>query len=314
MPSAEKSVSLDIADRTNLKFGDSNVEVRTAPAGSFIDVRDALLDPSGFHGSPLVDQVVRFHGTFSGLIGADTGRWEPENLHGQGIVVLEHHFAEAASLMEKVNRLAQRIIADPRLYDDPVVAGDYHDLAKAGYDLLLSHQDHFGFPVRRGIPVSLERAGLVTTRLAHGLSSDALVPDEVRVVTKRTQLVGDKDTDLSVTVKWRNRRDLTSIAGRTVELADFVNPASGASGAAFVLAAQVEGAPILQVNHRSISLTRQGVRYIQEAFGRMGVWTTFYSVGECTELNDHYYLSSPNRAVADAGHILRHKLPAWYSQ
>lgn len=305
---------MDIADRDVFSFGGNAIEIRTAPSGSFINVENEIVDRADFHGSPLVDHAIRFGTTFTGLIGTHTGPWNIDELPSHGIVVLEHHFADARMLMGAVNSLAQRIIANPSLYDDKGVAAEYYELAKAGYDLLLRHQGEFGFH-NGGVPVSLERAGLVSTRLAKGLSKDVEVPGEQRVVTKRTQLRGDKQTDLSVTVKWRDRAGIPNqIGGRVVELADFVNPASGASGAAFVIAAHVEGAPVSTVNHRSISLTRQGVRFARLALGQMGVETTFYSVGECNMLNNHYYLASPDRAVGDAGHILRHFLPSDYQQ
>ncbi|PJA21980.1 hypothetical protein COX59_03550, partial [Candidatus Beckwithbacteria bacterium CG_4_10_14_0_2_um_filter_47_25] len=91
----------------------------------------------------------------------------------------------------------------------------------------------------------------------------------------------------------------------------FVNPASGASGLAFVVAAQAKGLHVAKVNHRSISCTTQGIIYVRAALQELGIDSTFYSVGVCDELNESYYLIG-NRAVADAGDVLRHFLPKWY--
>jgi len=152
---------------------------------------------------------------------------------------------------------------------------------------------------------------LVTTRLALGLGPDAVIDNEVAVVTKRTHLIGEPETNLSVTVKWRDLDKLKSIDNQEILLSDFVNPASGASGLAFILAAQAKGLRVAKVNHRSINLTRQGVVFVRKELDKLGIGSTFYSVGECNQLNQMYYLSG-KRAVADAGDLLRHFLPKWY--
>ena len=46
----------------------------------------------------------------------------------------------------------------------------------------------------------------------------------------------------------------------------------------------------------------------KKALTEMKIESTFYSVGVASELSPNYYLIG-DRAVADAGHILRHFLP-----
>jgi hypothetical protein len=50
---------------------------------------------------------------------------------------------------------------------------------------------------------------------------------------------------------------------------------------------------------------------MKKAFEELGIKTYFYSVGVADELNSSYYLIG-NRAVGDAGHVLRHFLPKGY--
>lgn len=301
------------AIQETLPFAGQEVTVYSAEAGTKLDILPLLVSPKEFHGDSQVDHLVRFHGVYEQLIGrfSSDGRWNPETLPDQGVVVLEYYHDEARQLVKEINALAQRIVADPSLYDDLAVAGEYLDMAQAGYDLLRKHAAEYGFSTF-GTPISLERAGLVASRLAFRIDKDAVLPDEVRVVTKRTQLKSDPETHLSATVSWRDPKQLTSlVAGQVVELIDFVNPASGASGAAFVLAARQRKTIPRQVNHRSVNLTAQGVLMTKRLFADLGVGSRFYSVGVADELNNHYYLVG-NRAVADAGHILRHFLPADY--
>ena len=264
-----------------------------------LDVLPLLKFPQDFHGSTQVDHLVKFSDSFASLIGKSEVK-----LPKDGVMILEHHYIEAKKLMDKINKLAQQVIADAKKYDDVGFCREYFELAKAGYEMLTKYD-----PV--GIPTSLERAGLVTTRLALGLGPDAVIDNEVAVVTKRTHLIGEPETNLSVTVKWRDQDKLKQINGREILLSDFVNPASGASGLAFILAAQAKGLRVAKVNHRSISLTRQGVVFVRKELDKLGIGSTFYSVGECNQLNQMYYLSG-KRAVADAGDLLRHFLPKWY--
>jgi len=267
--------------------------------GQKLEVLPLLKFPEDFHGSTQVDHLVKFGDSFVSLI----GKSEAELPQG-GVVILEHHLEAAKKLMDKINNLAQQIIADAKKYDDLGFCREYFELAKVGYRLLDKYQ-----PV--GIPVSLERAGLVTTRLALNLDRDAKIDNEVAVVTKRTHLIGEPETNLSVTVKWRDREKLKTINNQEILLSDFVNPASGASGLALAIAVNELGIKPKQINHRSISCTRQGVIFVRETLRELGIESTFYSVGECQELNNMYYLTG-NRAVADAGHVLRHFLPKWY--
>lgn len=267
--------------------------------GQKLDVLPLLKFTQDFHGSTQVDHLVKFGDSFTGLIGKSEAQ-----LPKDGVVILEQHLDEAKKLMDKINELAQAIIADSKKYDDVGFCREYFEMAQAGYRMLDKYK-----PV--GIPVSLERAGLVTTRLALDLKPDAVLEREVAVVTKRTHLIGEPETNLSVTVQWRDREKLKTIDGQEILLSDFVNPASGASGLAFVVAAKEMGFQPAQINHRSISCTTQGVIYVQAALQELGISSTFYSVGVCNELNESYYLIG-NRAVADAGHTLRHFLPNWY--
>lgn len=266
-----------------------------------LNVLSLLKHPEEFYGDPQVDYLIQFGPKFEGLI----GKCENE-LPKEGVVILEHHLNEAKKLMDKVNILAQQVIADATKYDDISFCQEYFELAKAGYRLLDKYEP-------KGIPVSLERAGLVTTRLVLGLDQDAVINNEVAVVTKRTHLINEPETNLSVTVSWRDRDKLKEIDGREVLLSDFVNPASGASGLAFVVAVKELGIKPKQINHRSISLTRQGLVFVRQELDKLGIASTFYSVGECSGLNSMYYLTG-KRAVADAGHLLRHFLPKWYKQ
>ena len=294
-------------------FGGKEIEILSAEDGGLINVLDLLKNPKEFYGDPQVDYLIKFGSVFEGLIGkykGQYGEWDKNELADEGVVVLEHHYDEAKQIMNKVNDLAQQIIADAGKYDDKSTAQEYFELAKAGYEMLKKHEQEFGFE-QKGTPVSLERAGLVTTRLALSLDKDAKVKNEVKVVTKRTHLKSEPGTYLSVTVKWRDKSDFKKLDKARIFMSDFVNPASGASGAALVTALLMNQVRPVGVDHRSISLTRQGVMFIKQAFKALEVETRFYSLGECDELNDSYYLIG-NRAVGDAGHILRHFLPAWY--
>ncbi|MCX6817131.1 MAG: hypothetical protein NTZ93_04675 [Candidatus Beckwithbacteria bacterium] len=266
-----------------------------------LDVAKLIKYPKDFHGSTKVDHLVKFGDSFVSLIGKSEA-----DLPKDGVVILEHDFDEARKLMDKINELAQQVISDATKYDDVGFCREYFNLAQAGYRMLDKYK-----PV--GIPVSLERAGLVTTRLVLGVDRDAVIENEQRVVTKRTHLVAEPDTNLSVTVQWRDIPKLKQISSREILLSDFVNPASGASGLAFIVAAQAKGLAVAKINHRSISCTRQGLIFTRKTLADMGIKSSFTSVGEANELNEMYYLTG-QRAVADAGHLLRHFLPKWYKQ
>ena len=266
-----------------------------------LNVLSLLRNPEEFYGDPNVNYLVKFKDFIVSLIGKSE-----EKLPEDGVVILEHSFIEAKKLMDKINDLAQQVIADAKKYDDKEFCQEYFELAKEGYRMLDKYEP-------KGVPVSLERAGLVTTRLALGLDKDVVIENEQRVVTKRTHLKSEPEKYLSVTVKWRDQAKLKEINSREVLLSDFVNPASGASGLAFILAAKKLGIKPTQVNHRSISCTRQGIILVKKVLEEMGIKASFYSLGEARQLNEMYYLTG-KRAVADAGHMLRHFLPLWYKQ
>lgn len=282
-------------------------QIVSAKAEEKLDVLALLKYPEDFHGSTRVDHVIKFGDSFTSLIGKSEAK-----LPKEGVMILEHHYTQAKKLMDKINDLAKAVIADAKKYDDVGFCQEYFELAKIGYRMLDKYTPK-GIPACAGRPVSLERAGLVTTRLALGLDRNTVIESEQRVATKRMHLIDEPDEYLSVTVQWRNEAKLKELDGREILLSDFVNPASGASGLAFVVAAQAKGVCVAKVNHRSISCTRQGVLFVRQILEKMGIKSTFYSVGEANELNEMYYLTG-SRAVADAGHLLRHFLPKWYKQ
>ena len=279
-------------------------QIVSAKPGRKLEVAPLLKFSQDFHGSTQVDQLVKFGDSFVSLIGKSEAK-----LPEYEVVILEHHLDEAKKLMDQINNLAQQVIADSKKYDDIGFCREYFELAKTGYRMLDKYKPKGGLP--GGCPVSLERAGLVTTRLALGLDKDAVISEEQKVVTKRTHLKDEPETNLSVTVQWRDEAKLKELNNKEVLLSDFVNPASGSSGLAFAAAVKNLGISPMKINHRSISCTRQGVIFSRQALGEMGIKSSFMSVGECNELNEMYYLTG-NRAVADAGHMLRHFLPKWY--
>lgn len=278
-------------------------QIVSAKPGEKLDVLPLLKFPEDFHGSMQVDHLVKFGDSFVSLIGKSEAELPKDE-----VVILEHHVTQAKKLMDRINELAQQVIADATKYDDVGFCREYFELAKEGYRLLDKYRP---FDFAQGRPVSLERAGLVTTRLAMGLDKDVVITEEQKVVTKRTHLKDEPETSLSVTVQWRDEAKLKELNDKEVLLSDFVNPASGSSGLAFAAAAKNLDIKLTKINHRSISCTRQGVIFTRQVLGEMGIKSSFMSVGECNELNQMYYLTG-NRAVADAGHMLRHFLPKWY--
>lgn len=278
-----------------------------------------LKNPLDFHGDINVNYLIKFNGIFEKLIGkyrGQFGQWKKDKLTRLGVVILEYDVREARKVLNAISKLAQKLVDDPKLYNDKQLSKEYFDLIKEGYRLLKKYESQFGFE-NNYIPVSLERAGLVCTRLAKSLGKDAKIKNEIRVTTKRTHLINEPETHLAVTVTWKNRQRLKTIDNEAVELNDTVNPASGASGGAFVIASLKEGVKPSSILHRSIVATRQGILFIRKAFKQMNIETKFYSLGECDELNSSYYLVGKNmsgekRIVADAGHILRYFLPNWY--
>ncbi len=287
------------------------VVVQSAKEGHKIDVTPLLLDPDNFFGDHEVDHLVKFKDTYTKIIGkyhGQFGKWNLKDLEKNQIYVLENYYDNAKYLMDKINEIAQKIVFNSVFYHDTGIANEYFLLAKEGYELLRRHESQFKIEDQKLPAVSLERAGLVTTRLALGKSRNAKLKQEIRVVTKRTHLIGEPTTNLSVTVLWRNKEQLKQINNKSILISDFVNPASGASAAAFILAAEKLGIKPSKIYHRSVSLTQAGVLLMKKALAEMGIESVFYSVGVASELSPNYYLVG-NRAVADAGHILRHFLP-----
>ena len=287
------------------------VIIQSAKDGHKIDVTPLLLDPDNFFGDHQVDHLVKFKDTYTKIIGkyhGQFGPWNLKTLEKNQIFILENYYDNAKYLMDKINVIAQKIVFNSVFYHDTGIAREYFDLAKEGYELLTKHEKQFKIEDKELPAISLERAGLITTRLALGKSQNAELKNEIRVVTKRTHLIGEPTTNLSVTVLWRNKEQLKKINGQPILISDFVNPASGASAAAFILAAKKLGIKPSKIFHRSVSLTQAGVLFMKKALTEMGIESVFYSVGVASELSPNYYLVG-DRAVADAGHILRHFLP-----
>jgi len=287
------------------------VVIQSGKDGHKIDVEPLLLDPDNFFGDHNVDHLVKFKDTYTKIIGkyhGQFGKWNLKELEKNKIFVLENYYDNAKYLMDKINVIAQKIVFNSVFYHDTGIANEYFLLAKEGYELLNKHEKQFKIEDRNLPAISLERAGLVTTRLALGKSKNAKLKNEIRVVTKRTHLKDEPTTNLSVTVLWRNKEQLKQINNKEILISDFVNPASGASAAAFILATKKLGIKPSKIFHRSISLTQAGVLLMKKALMEMGINSVFYSVGVASELSPNYYLIG-NRAVADAGHILRHFLP-----
>jgi len=287
------------------------VVIQSGKSGSKLDVAPLLLDPDSFFGEHQVDFLVKFKDIYTKIIGkyhGQFGPWNLKSLEKNQIFILENYYDEAKYLMDKINVIAQKIVFNSVFYHDTGVAQEYFNLAKEGYNLLTKYEKRFKINDQNLSAISLERAGLVTTRLALGKSQNAKVKQEIRVVTKRTHLIGEPTTNLSVTVLWRNKEQLKQINNKEILISDFVNPASGASSMAFILAAGKLGIKPSKIFHRSVSLTQAGVLLMKKALTDMGIESVFYSVGVASELSPNYYLIG-NRAVADAGHILRHFLP-----
>lgn len=287
------------------------VVIQSGKEGKKIDVAPVLLDPDSFFGEREVDFLIKFKDTYTKIIGkyhGQFGTWNIKTLEKNQIFILENYYDNAKYLMDKINVIAQKIVFNSVFYHDTGIAQEYFDLAKEGYNLLTKHEKHFKIEDKNLPAISLERAGLVTTRLALGKSKNAKLKNEIRVVTKRTHLKGESTTNLSVTVLWRDREQLKQINNKSILISDFVNPASGASSAAFILAAEKLGIKPSKIFHRSVSLTQAGVLLMKKALMELNIESVFYSVGVASELSPNYYLIG-NRAVADAGHILRHFLP-----
>src|SRR3989339_1523163 len=256
------------------------VVIHSAKDGNKLDVKPLLLDPDNFFGDHEVDFLVKFKDLYTSIIGkyhGQFGKWNLKDLENNKIFVLENYYDNAKYLMDKINVIAQKIVFNSVFYHDTGIANEYFLLAKEGYELLNKHEKQFKIEDRNLPAISLERAGLVTTRLALGKSKNAKLKNEIRVVTKRTHLKGEPTTNLSVTVLWRDKEQLKQINNQAILISDFVNPASGASSTAFILAAQKLGVKPKKIFHRSISLTQAGTLLMKKALTEMGIKSTFYS-------------------------------------
>jgi hypothetical protein len=297
-------------------FNDYTVTVTSPPEGfSVIDVSDSLRDPADYHGDPQqVHDVVQLGRSLVSLVGQSHERLfdNRKGLAKKGIIIMADHYDEAKMLVSRIDGLAQRVIGDASLYDDVGFCREYYFTAREGFNFMRDrlNRDFNEIGQEVGLPISLERAGLVTTRLAQGKPRNGTVPDEIRVVTKRAHPKDGDPADQMVTVFWRNLDDVTRINGRDVEIADFVNPASWASTAGLLLSLRSRGSVPKTLIHRSFMVTEQGValsRRLLSGSDLGPVAVRYYALGSSRHLDDHYYLHSP--AVADAGHVLRHFQP-----
>ncbi len=280
--------------------------ISTAPPGfEYIDVTNSIRDPETFHGDKRVHDVVQFGLAMAGLI----GEAEPNDLFSDrdklpesGIIILADHYEEAAKLVDEIDSLACDVINDSRLYQDKVFCSHYLRVATDGYAMLRNRLPDFAKGREVGRLISLERAGLITARLALGEELDAIIPSEVRVVTKRAHPANGDPSELMVTVKWRDLQNIQELEDEIVDVVDFVNPASWSSTAAFLLSAIRRGAKPKELVHRSFMLTDQGVAFARTVLNAMGIESFFYAIGSSRFLTPEYYLTNP--AVADAGDVL----------
>jgi hypothetical protein len=294
----------------NIPLLQKTVEIITST--ETFDITPLLKYPNDFHGPTDVHDLIDFGDLFTPTIGAfedtDSIYTDIDALPEKGIVILTYYHANIKRVVDEINRLALRVIADPTLYDDLPFCTEYYELSKEGYRLLNKHATAYGIDEKDNDYISLERAGLVTTRLAQEKEKDAELDNEIRVVTKRTHLVDHPEQDLAVSVLWRDRNDIARIAGKDVTVADFVNPASGSSTIGFVLSIKGRNEALpSSILHKSIMGTRQGINFTRKIYQELGIKPMYYSLGASDHLNEKYYLENP--AVADAGHILRHFLP-----
>lgn len=313
-------MSGEIPKIRELRFNGVKIFIESGLNGGTFDIKDRLVNPGGFKGDTNVHHLIRFRNAFEQLIGQH-GWSEPEiPLDQRGIVVLEHHYPDAARpILNEISDLAKRVIKDESLYTNTAFGADYYALVKAGYDLLREHEMEFGLNHSGSIPVSLLRAGAVCTRAAFDKDKNARMEIELPVVTKRCHLKGENPSDLSVAITW-TEYPLSNIHQQPIIIPDTVSPASGASELAFLLAcAELKGVKPSVVETRSIMATRQGIETVRSYILKSGTVPLFYTLGECNELNESYYLVGTNqigepRIVADAGDALAMSLPSWYRQ
>jgi len=306
------------------QFDGGRVNILSGVEGGRFSVEGLIKDPEEFkraHGTFMVDHLVNFGRLFEVLIGRydgqSLGAWDrenPETLVDRGIIVMEYFYDEARVIMQEINSLAQRVIQDPALYDDPQFCADYLALARAGYDFLRNALPEFRAPLNPRLPIiTLERGGLVSARLGLGVDLEAVLQQEVSIATKRVHPKSGQETELAATVRWRDPEKLSLLDGSEANLFDFVNPASGASTAAAVIAMMQRGISPQAIHQYGISMTPQGALFAQDSLGALGIETTFASLGESSVLGPNYYLGG-GRAVGDAGRALRRSLPSWYTK
>lgn len=290
------------AIKTSVPFNNGpDIHILSAPEGSRLDITDYVRDIRDFHGPRDVDQVVLFGQTLAHLAHA----FEiPKDLDTTtDIQVLARQDSRAAEISDNLINLAKQVIADASLYDDVGFCKEYYNLAAQGYSL-------FNTPTPDMIPVSLIRAGLVTSRLAYGLGMNDIVPHEVKVETKRAHPKQGAPEDLMVTVRWNNEADPKSLDGNNLLIADFVNPASWASnGALFMVLKHCYGVTPQSTELRSFMGTIQGVELARNVCRMLKINPTFRFVDIASEMDEHYYLKG-EKVVADAGHVLRHFQPS----
>lgn len=301
-----------IAHKT-LPFWNKEITLYSSVAKNTFNIRSLLRDTDSYHGDYNVTYLLDFQDVTLPLIGTYNenvfGTWNEKELEKEHIFVYEYYFDEAKRIVEDIKLLAQKLITNASLYDDKVFCTEYFQLVKQGYVLVETHKNRFVSPTNDATPISLERAGLVCTRAAKQLEQNATIPNEIRVIAKRTHLTKDPENYLSVSITWRDKTLLqTEVKNKTVEVSDTVI-ASGASIAACIVAAIEENAKPAALVNRSIIATKQGVRLLQQSLHQLNVPTTFLSLGIAEELNSAYYLVG-ERAVGDAGQVLRHFLPS----
>lgn len=307
---------LDPSATIQVPFNGQEVSITTAPQGCNIEVEGIVKNLDDFHGSTVVDHVVNFGPALSSLIGtyADPSGYFSTDHDGLTILTNQENSLgeEARTVVEEVNGLALQLIGDKDLYNNEVFCRRYYDLALKGYSLLSRAESMEDYHTDR-IPVSLIRAGLVTTRLAHGLGMDAVVKNEVQVETKRTHHKDGNPEDIMVTVRWENPDDMQKLRdmlhGKDTEISDFVNPATWGSAAALLLALKYgHGIVPNSVEFRSFMGTMQGVVLANKECRALGITPYFKLLGVTDTMDMTYYLAG-RISVADAGHVLRHFQP-----
>lgn len=298
---------------TGMLIDGQQIRILSGEPGRTFNVIPLLTDVNDFRADPNIHHLIDFKKALASLAAQNRKQWSREKLPNRGIVILEYYSPEARKLMDEIDVLAQTAIQDQRQYDNPSFGENYYELAKEGYEMLRENEQHFGIPSIQQ-PVALERAGLVSVRLALGLDKDAIIPNEIRVATKRVHLTTGHDKEVATTVQWRNRSQLKTIRDGVLDVIDFVNPASWASTAGLTIAAMRENATPHSLIHRSISSTHQGIEFAMRQLSSWGVGGVFYSVGVSESMNELFYLNQKGRSVADAGRAMRRYLPSWYTK